>query len=165
MFNIAEATEKEIPAIIDIAEKTWWPTYSPILPEEQIRFMLDAIYAPAHIREQMQRRTQKYLLLSTIDGPQAFTSFGQRPDEPTVYKLYKLYVLPGNHKKGFGQALISEIIHDLVKKNADILDVNVNRYNHPAIRFYEKFGFKLLREEDIPVGPYWMNDYVLRLTL
>jgi hypothetical protein len=29
--HIREATIADIDAIIDIAEKTWWPTYSPIL--------------------------------------------------------------------------------------------------------------------------------------
>jgi diamine N-acetyltransferase len=163
MFNISVGTEQDIPAIINIAEKTWWPTYSPILPEEQIRFMLDAIYAPEHIREQMQQGAQTYLLLSEKEGPLGFASFGKRPDDAAVYKLYKLYVLPSTHKKGYGQALIREIVLRVLKQNAHVLDVNVNRHN-PARSFYEKFGFKLLREEDIPVGPYWMNDFVLRLT-
>jgi ribosomal protein S18 acetylase RimI-like enzyme len=41
--------------------------------------------------------------------------------------------------------------------------LNVNRYN-PAKDFYEKLGFKIILEEDIPIGQYWMNDYVMRLT-
>jgi diamine N-acetyltransferase len=163
MFNISEASQKDIPSIIGIAEKTWWPTYSPILSADQIRYMLDTIYAPEHIEDQISRKIQTYLLLSENEKPQAFASFGERPGEPGVYKLYKLYVLPANHGKGYGQALIQKITHDLAKKNVCVLDVNVNRHNS-ARNFYERMGFKLLREEDIPVGPYWMNDFVLRLT-
>jgi hypothetical protein len=40
----------------------------------------------------------------------------------------------------------------------------VNRYNN-AKSFYEKMGFAIVREEDIPIGPYWMNDYVMRKAL
>lgn len=162
MFNITEATEQDIPAIIEIAEKTWWPTYSPILNGEQIRYMLDKIYAPEHLREQMTQGSQTYLILQAEKGVEAFASFGRRPEDPAVFKLFKLYALPSNQKKGCGQALIHEIVLRLLKQNVHVLDVNVNRHN-PARSFYEKMGFRLLHEEDIPVGPYWMNDYVLRL--
>jgi ribosomal protein S18 acetylase RimI-like enzyme len=43
-----------------------------------------------------------------------------------------------------------------------VLDLNVNR-NNQAKHFYEKIGFNVIREEDIPIGPYWMNDYVMRI--
>jgi ribosomal protein S18 acetylase RimI-like enzyme len=42
--------------------------------------------------------------------------------------------------------------------------LNVNR-NNEAKEFYKKLGFKIIREEDIPIGQYWMNDYVMRLTI
>ena len=49
---------------------------------------------------------------------------------------------------------------------ANALDLNVNRYNYSAQSFYEKFGFKVLKEEDIHIGGgYFMNDYVLRYSL
>lgn len=162
MFNISEATEKDIPAIIEIAEKTWWPTYSAIISSEQIEYMLKAIYAPQILQEEMVNGSRIYLLLCDHGGIQGFASFGKRPDDPAVYKLHKLYVLPNNQARGYGRALIDEIKSRLLKDNIHILDVNVNRFN-PARSFYEKSGFKLLREEDIPVGSYWMNDVVLRL--
>jgi ribosomal protein S18 acetylase RimI-like enzyme len=43
--------------------------------------------------------------------------------------------------------------------------VNVNRHNK-ALHFYEKYGFKIIREEDIDIGEgYFMNDYVMELKL
>ena len=44
------------------------------------------------------------------------------------------------------------------------LDLNVNRYN-PATAFYERRGFVRQREVDVPIGPYFMNDYVMRKAL
>jgi ribosomal protein S18 acetylase RimI-like enzyme len=41
----------------------------------------------------------------------------------------------------------------------------VNRHNR-ALHFYEKQGFKIIREEDIDIGSgYFMNDYVMELTI
>ena len=161
MFIISQAAESDIPAIIEIAEKTWWQTYSSLLTSEQIRYMLNALYAPETIQKDMRAGTQTYLLIQDDHLPQGFASFGRRKDEQGVFKIHKLYVLPDKQGKGYGKALIQEIKNRLLRENIHKLDLNVNRFN-PARHFYEKIGFGLLREEDIPIGPYWMNDFVMR---
>jgi len=152
----------EIPAIQDIAEKTWWPTYSRILSKEEIRYMIDVLYSTETIGETMSNGSQHYVLLTDNSGPQGFASFGRRQENQQVAKLHKIYVLPENQGKGYGRLLIEEIKRRLTKENIRILDLNVNRFNK-AKDFYEKMGFSVLREEDVPIGPYWMNDFVMRL--
>ncbi len=162
MINISEATSQDIPAIIEIAERTWWPSYSNILSADQIRYMLDTIYSPALIKEQISGGSQTYMVLKDDDSPKAFASFSKRMEESGVYKLHKLYVLPETQGKGYGKILIQHVKERLSQKGIHILDLNVNRFNR-AKNFYERIGFQILREEDIPVGPYWMNDFVMRL--
>lgn len=163
MFKISEATDDDIPAIIEIAEKTWWPTYAEILTVDQIRYMLDTIYAPQIIRSQLLNGSQTYLVLKEHDRPEGFASFGPLPDEPGRYKIHKLYVLPDNQNRGYGRALIEHIKDRLRQKNIHSVDLNVNRFNI-ARQFYERVGFRIIHQEDIPIGPYWMNDYVMRIT-
>jgi hypothetical protein len=40
----------------------------------------------------------------------------------------------------------------------------VNR-NNPALHFYESLGFFMHHPVDIPIGPYWMNDFVMRKSI
>ena len=162
MFNIFRATENDIPTIREIAERTWWPAYSPILSPDQIEYMLRTIYGTESMKRDMGGGAQIFLLLKDDEGPQAFASYGRRADEPMVYKLHKLYVVPEKQEKGYGKALIKEITDRLQAEDIHALDLNVNRRN-PALRFYEKKGFRIIREEDVPIGPFWMNDYVMRL--
>lgn len=163
MFNISKATSADIPFIIAIAKEAWWATYEPILTADQIRYMLGALYSPEALESEMSRETQTFLLLHDDGMARAFASYGQRPEESSVCKLHKLYVLPKNQKKGYGTAVIAEIKRRLSMDEIHTLDLNVNR-NNPARHFYQKLGFRILREEDIPIGPYWMNDYVMRLS-
>lgn len=164
MLHIRDATFHDIPVIQDLAEKTWWPTYTPILPADQIRFMLSVIYSTETLKEVMHDGSQKFILLESDTGTEGFASFGKRKEDPDVYKLHKIYVLPGNHGKGYGRMLINEVTKRLSLSGIHALDLNVNRYN-PAKTFYEKIGFRVIREEDVPIGPYWMNDYVMRLEI
>jgi ribosomal protein S18 acetylase RimI-like enzyme len=164
MYAIKNVDLNAIPTIQAIAEKTWWPTYSPILEKEQIRYMLDRIYSTEALTKAISSGSQGFILLIDERGPQGFASFGARENDASVYKLHKIYVLPQNHGRGYGKLLVSEVKKRIAEKGAKVLDLNVNRFNS-AKSFYEKIGFKVVREEDVPIGPYWMNDYVMRLEL
>lgn len=164
MHKILHATPKDIPTIRSLAEETWWPTYSPIISVEQIRYMLDHIYSKDALETAIKSGTQTFVLLFDENGAQGFASYGIKNEDNQICKLHKLYVVPGNHGKGYGKLLVEEVKVRALSLNAEKLDLNVNRHN-PAKGFYEKMGFKIVREEDVPVGPYWMNDYVMRLEL
>ncbi|MBT1698265.1 GNAT family N-acetyltransferase [Fulvivirgaceae bacterium PWU4] len=147
-----------------MAEETWWPTYSPILTFEQIRYMLDAIYSAEALQRTMENGSQTFIILHDERGPQGFASYGPKPGSADVIKLHKIYVLPDNHGKGYGKLLIDEVKKRTLALKINTLDLNVNRYNK-AKSFYEKIGFQVIGEEDVPIGPYWMNDYIMRLQL
>jgi len=164
MYSIRQATLSDLETIIEIAEKTWWVTYSPILEKEQIEFMLNKIYSVENISAQLEQGAQTYLLLIEDGKPVAFAGYSPREEDPEIYKLHKLYCLPETQGKGYGKVLINEVAQKTIEAGKNTLDLNVNRYNK-AKSFYEKMGFRVAYEEDIPIGPYWMNDYVMRKEL
>jgi len=164
MLAIKNATEKDVSIIHELAESIWWDTYSPILTKEQIRFMLDTIYDEEILRQQITNGEQSYVLLIEDDNPTGFASYSPRKENPDIYKLHKLYCLPQRQGKGLGKALLIEVEKEVKATGKKILELNVNKYN-PAKTFYEKMGFEIIYEEDIPIGPYWMNDYVMRKEL
>jgi len=163
-YIIRQATLNDVATIIDLAERTWWPSYSPILEKEQISFMLNEIYSIEKITSQIETGAQTYLLLVEDNKPVAFAGYSPRDEDPDIYKLHKLYCLPETQGKGYGKILINEVMNKTVEAGKHTLDLNVNRYNK-AKNFYEKMGFVVAYEEDIAIGPYWMNDYVMRKEL
>lgn len=163
MIKVEKATEKDLPTIRQLADRTWWPTYGPILQREQIEYMLTHLYSEETLTNSM-RNGETFLLLSDHESPAGFASFAVWKGDPSIWKINKLYVLPENHGKGYGRKLIDEVSGRARKAGIDTLILNVNRHN-PALGFYQKLGFQKLHEEDIPVGPYWMNDFVMKLKL
>jgi N-acetylglutamate synthase-like GNAT family acetyltransferase len=164
MYLIREATTADVEAILQIAEQTWWPTYEPLLGKEQVAYMLGEIYSQKKITDQVKNNEQTFLLLLEDGQPVAFAAYSPRDEDPEIYKLHKLYCLPVTQGKGYGKTLINAVIDKTKKAGKHTLDLNVNRYNK-AKDFYEKMGFAIAYEEDIPIGPYWMNDYVMRKAL
>jgi diamine N-acetyltransferase len=164
MIQLINANLQHSETIKNLAEEIWWPTYSPILSQEQIRFMLDKFYSIDALESTIRSQSQLFILLKDQHGYQGFAAYGPLADQPEIMKLHKLYVRPDNHGKGYGRILIQEIKDRSLNEKKTSLILNVNRYN-PAKIFYEKIGFQVIKEEDIPVGPYWMNDYVLKIDL
>jgi len=163
MVEIIRADNTHIPFIIEIAEITWAATYSTLLTPDAMRYMLDTIYHPDELSRVMDDGSQKFLMLKDKNGYQGFAAYGARKESGTVYKLHKIYVLPDNQGKGYGKLLVDEVKKQVAAQGGTTLDLNVNRQN-PAQEFYKRLGFEIIREEDVPVGKYFMIDYVMRLT-
>lgn len=161
MYTIREATVADVDTILQIAEDTWWPTYEPLLGKEQVTYMLGTIYSRDKIAGQLANKEQTFLLLTEDEHPVAFAAYSPREEDADIYKLHKLYCLPVTQGKGYGKILINAVADKTKEAGKHTLDLNVNRYNN-AKTFYEKMGFEVVYEEDIAIGTYWMNDFVMR---
>ncbi|OWP63239.1 GNAT family N-acetyltransferase [Hymenobacter amundsenii] len=158
--HIQPATSADIPTILELAEATWEPTYRFIISREQLEYMYRVIYTAASLERQMSEQGHRFLLVYVAGQACGYASFSTQ-DEPGFYKLHKIYVLPSHQGQGLGQQLIGAVEQAVREAGGHMLDLNVNRHN-PALAFYEHLGFQRHHEEDIAIGPYWMNDYVMR---
>ena len=156
-IQIREILPAAFSDIISVIEETWEPTYRTIISEEQIVYMQQEIYAPESLVKQYEAG-QRFYGVYENDSIAGFASYSLISD--TTYKLNKLYVHPSGQGKGYGQLLIGHIEEVIKSKGGSYLLLNVNKYNQ-AQHFYQRQGFAITREEDIPIGPYFMNDYVM----
>lgn len=156
-IRIADTTD--IPVISRLAHAVWPDAYGSILSEAQLKHMLDLMYSHESLAGQMENG-HVFLIVLVNAETVAFASYSHGP-VAGAYKVHKLYVHPMLHGKGFGKKLLERIAGDTRGLGATRLQLNVNRHN-PAIAFYEKLGFRIIGEEDIPIGEgYFMNDYVM----
>jgi len=170
MLFIKKAAETDIPAIQELAEKTWAVAYASILPPAQMRYMLDLFYSTEALKEQM-RMGHQFIMAIDQNEPLGFASYSTMnlkyrwSDDPAskIYRLHKIYIDPSQQGKGFGKLLLDQVLETIRPQGATALELNVNRSN-PAIGFYKKYGFEIKREEDIDIGNgYFMNDYVMEM--
>lgn len=163
-MNIVAATYSHIPEIRKITFEVWPPTYTPIIGEQQLQYMLDRFYTPQSLEQQMANGHKFYVGYEGDDAV-AFASFSEL--EKGVYKLHKLYALTSMQGKGLGYAMLQHVINTiLAEEHIAELRLNVNRHNARAIAFYNKIGFQQMAVEDIDIGEgYFMNDYILMLPL
>ena len=159
---IREATARDIHLIYTLAHAVWPVTYGDILSSAQLQYMLELIYSEASLQKQFNEG--HHFLIVEEDGiAVAFADYSLLKDD--IYKLNKIYVLPGQQGKGTGKYLIEAVIEKVKQVHGTSLLLNVNRHNK-AKAFYEYLGFKVIGEEDIDIGEgYFMNDYVMQKNL
>lgn len=158
MFSIRIASPEDIPLIRELTLKVWPQTYTAIISPQQIDYMLDMMYSEASLQKQMEEGI-KFILVYDETVPVGFAAYQEI--QPAIYKLHKIYILTSQQGKGTGKFVIEHIIHDIKQKDADALQLQVNRHNK-ARSFYEKLGFAVIEEADFDIGNgYFMNDYIM----
>jgi GNAT superfamily N-acetyltransferase len=163
-LSIRKGTPDDIDTIGRLAREIWPVAYGTLLTKEQLNYMLDLFYSGASLEKQMQTDGHSFIIaeLDKVDvGFAAYSPIGN----PNMYKLHKLYVLPGLQGKGVGKVLLNHIINKLTESNAIALRLNVNRHN-TARHFYNKLGFEIVYEEVNDIGHgFVMDDYVMEKKL
>ena len=154
---IREATIADIPTLIDIALPSWRATYPSIISQEQIDYMLEQMYSPTALREQMQLGHRSFLY--DTDIPSGMMSVEHCKD-PSRIKIHKLYIRPDRQGRGIGRALLDAAEDKARRESCDVLELRVNRAN-PAVNFYRRVGFETISEVNTPYGVYVLNDYIL----
>jgi ribosomal protein S18 acetylase RimI-like enzyme len=151
--------ENDIPELQKIALPTWEDTYLPILTKEQVDFMYAEIYSTEGLLKQM-RTGQEFFFIQAEGKTVGFLSVSLIHAEEGRYKLNKIYLLTQNQGSGFGRLALEAAANYVKSLQGKVLELNVNRYNK-ARDFYERCGFSVIREVDIPIGKFWMNDFVM----
>ena len=160
---IRKANSTDIPLISSLANEIWWPTYSGVISDEQITFMLEKIYSVEALQSQIAEGIT-FLIVERDAVPVGFAAYSLTERRNLVYKVEKLYVLPSEQGKGTGRTLITEISGIVKALGAKTLELNVNRGNK-AFHFYKKLGFEVYKTVDIPYHGYVLNDYIMRMSL
>lgn len=160
MRSIREAKQEDIPQIRSLAHEIWPATYGSIISREQIDYMLEMMYSESSLQKQMQEGCI-FLLAEDPSNLVGFASYQRMSDEE--FKLHKLYVLPSEHGKGTGRALVELVTEAVKRQGGKMIVLQVNK-NNPAKTFYDRLGFVVREEMVLEIGNgFVMDDFVMEL--
>jgi ribosomal protein S18 acetylase RimI-like enzyme len=156
-IQIRQAGSADIPSICDLAYAIWPVHYQAIISMDQIEYMLRNMYSDVALAEQMESG-QRFFLCLKNGVPVGF--MGLKKFSGSDLKVEKLYVLGEFQRLGLGRKLLDAAGEIGRNEGYSRLILNVNRMNS-SFGFYQKLGFRIRNEVDIPYGPFWLNDYVM----
>ncbi len=159
-MEIIKADSRYFSRMEDLIHQVWKPTFLHRVDYRQLALMEDEMYSAEAFAE--QSRAGHIFLAAMENGEMlGFISYLEQTD---LYRIPKLYVNPSAHRKGTGSALLNQVRILATEQGKKHLELNINRYNS-SLYFYRRYGFYIYRSEDIKLGEFWLNDYVLRYDL
>lgn len=157
--------KEELQRLIRIAEEVWPETYKQILSGRQISYMMEMMYAPEVLAEELAKGYS--FVLCTVDGKDAgYLSFSPCPEEAGTAKLHKVYLQHFCHGKGIGQKMLSYACSCCKAKGFTSVILTVNKKNQKAMKAYLKHGFTVEKSVCCDIGEnFVMDDFVMRKML
>lgn len=164
MISFQKATEKDIPLIGELAERSWNSSYVGIITPEQVEYMLQLMYSPEVLYSQLQNPNYCYYLIFSDQIPAGFIGFEKHFEKDTT-KLHRIYLLEEYKGKGLGKKGL-DFLKEMVAKSADKrIILNVNKLN-PAKLVYESQGFSVYETGVFAIGNgFVMDDYLMEFKL
>lgn len=152
-------TPESLQTVRDIAAEVWPKTFAPILPPEQIPYMMNMMYAP-EVMERELREGYRFAALLVDGMPSGYISWS--PYHGDTAKLHKVYLLTSCHGKGFGRMMLDYASDVCRAAGFKRLRLNVNKHNERAISVYRKNGFVTVESVKNDIGGgFYMDDYVM----
>ncbi len=147
--------------VAKLAQHIWTQHYTPIIGEDQVRYMLHKFQSEKAIQDQINEG-YNYFLIQT-DNPIGYCSI--LAEKQSLF-LSKIYVLHNQRGQGFGGMLIDFVKSQAKELNCDQIRLTVNKHNTNSIAAYHKMGFYTNREVVFDIGHgYIMDDFELILKL
>ena len=165
MIIIHRNTDENYTSIRCIAKEVWPITYTNIMNQAQLDYMMDMMYSIPSLQLQANTKKHRFILAKEGETVVGFASYEFNYAKKPKTKIHKIYILPNQQGRGIGKEIIDFIITEAKERHQKSLILNVNKKNI-AIRFYERIGFSICFEEVIDIGDgYVMDDYVMEKSI
>lgn len=135
---VRTASERDLAAIRALLVETWHATYDGIYGTARVNEITGEWHSIPALKSRLTRPNSEFLVAD--DGKViAGMAFAAGSGDGRSVMLHQLYVLPSHQGRGIGSMLLEEIEHCFPE--AQVIRLEVEEANLPAVRFYESHGF------------------------
>jgi ribosomal protein S18 acetylase RimI-like enzyme len=142
---------EDLPAVRRILWESWVSAYGPFIPLEDLRRYHEETYRMSALIRLFES-VQVHGFIGAADGETAgFARTQFHRNENRLY-LASLYLLPGCQRRGIGGRLLAAAEEQARIQNLDRIWVGVMVQNEAAWRWYDKRGFRFIRQEPFQIS-------------
>ena len=164
-WQIRQATTADVELIRNLGKEIFSKTYREMLSPEQLAYMIEMMYAPEVVEREISKGVAWFI--AECDGkPCGYLSIEQEGEK--LFHLHKIYLSPTLQGQGLGEKLFRHGVDYIrgICSDSCLMELNVNRDNAHALRFYKRMGMRCLREGDFPIGDgFYKTDYIMGLDI
>lgn len=158
MFIREIFSEADVRRLAKVAREVWREANVAFCTPEQVEYMIEKFQSFEAITGQLMQGYRYFLI---EDGDEILGYFGVQNQGERLF-LSKFYIMKQNRGRGLFSIGLQRMIDICKEDGLESIYLTVNRNNTHAYEVYLAKGFKVIAEEDNPIGEgFEMNDYIM----
>ncbi len=155
---IRKATASDASAIAFLGRKTFFDTFSKYFNSaSELETYLNQTFSLKKMESSLQKSNNIFWLALADELPVGYaklkiSSWHDDSDTQDVSQLQKIYVLQNYLDKKIGVLLLEQLEQAVVELKSKELWLSVLNLNERAIKFYQKIGFKTVKQHTFTIG-------------
>lgn len=161
MINVARANENEADEIKKLLNLVWIDTYKEFFSQQTADYIINESQTVNKFKSEIQ--DEKILFLVAKNDVNKIVGLATAQEKEDGVFLKRLYIHPHCQRNGIGIKLLLEVIDSF--KAADRIYLEVEKDNIKGSNFYNKYGFKAVRENNYDLNGDKFSTMIMEKTI
>ncbi len=169
-LSIRYATLADAELIADISRQTFYETFADQNTKEDMDIFLNVQFTKGRLMMEVGAPDNMFMLAYSNEEIAGYaklreTRHPRSLNSNNAMEIARFYAMKNFIGKGVGNFLMQNCIDQALKKGKDTVWLGVWKENHRALKFYEKWGFKIFDECDFILGNDLQKDWLMKKSL
>ena len=156
--TFTQATQNDVMTIHKLAQKIWREHYTDIIGADTVEYMLDLMYAPEVIKQDLLSNIEYFLIKFNSEE---IGYFGIKEENEKLF-LSRIYIKDEFRGRKIGRQAVNFICSIANERNLSEVYLTVAKNNLTSIEFYKSCGFRITDDICKEIGQgFKMDDHVM----
>lgn len=148
-ISLRQGRPEDIPALSEIAGKTFWEAFTGMMPEDDLQAYIAAAFSPEKLLLEWEQGGTAFIIAFYGQECAGYAKVNTRPvperrEVEKYIELERLYLLKDFRGRKIGTVLMDHCIRYATELGFDMLWLNVWERNTRAIDFYRGWDFTIV---------------------
>lgn len=169
-LEIRECRIEDLEALRQISILTYVETFGADNTPENMRLYLERAFNKEKMEEELSN-PGSYFYFALVDGEVAgylkLNGDGAQSDihDPESLEVERIYIAKAFHGQAIGKEFLDRAMEVAGRLEKRYIWLGVWQENHKALRFYERYGFRIIGKHSFFLGEDEQSDFIMRTDL
>lgn len=169
-LSFKRCTIEDLETLVKVSKDTFIDAFEKDNDPEDFKYYIHKAFGKENMKAQLQDPNSLFYFAYLKDDLIGYFKLNSNSAQTEIIddqgmELERIYIVFSNQNKGFGKTLLLHIIDLAKSKNQSFLWLGVWEKNKAAVRFYERYGFKIFGSHPYYIGKDEQTDWLMRLDL
>lgn len=169
-IQIVEISLRDLKKLQALARRTFYESFSAANTEQNMKFYLENHFSEEVMTTEILNPDSKFFFATEKEHVCGYLKINKGCAQTVLLngdglEIERIYIENAFKGRGIGKLFISKTVQLANLSGANYLWLGVWEHNHPAIRFYEKNGFKPFDKHVFRLGNDEQTDLLMKLEL